>query len=139
MPDPSLFTVKSILAHLGYRYPDLDPLFAGGGAERHDLQDEREMFRRLVSGERYDAAVLSKQVGRWLIRKEGWEGRFVTEPIETSEVAYRLMLGPGEEGLMTLFNEGGQRLHQSGELDAILNRYGGSSLRDAKWDARAQR
>lgn len=128
---------KRIIAHLGYGYPSLEPAFAGGQAERHDLSDERDMFRRLLSGNRYDGLVIGERVGNWLIQQEGWVGQFVNYPITEATVAYRLMMAPANEATMRLFNQRLAALQASGELATILRRYGSRSM--AKSDARSVR
>lgn len=122
---PASIHDKKVLAHLGYSYPELEPAFASGQAERHDLRDERDMFRRLLSGERYDAVVMGERVAHWVIQQEGWDGHFVSYPIQSSKVGYRLMMAPANADTMALFNSRLEALQNSGDLERILQRYGG--------------
>jgi len=59
-----------IITHLGYSYPDLQPLFDQGILYRQDFSTEYEMLStlvRLVEGVNR-TAVMNKQVAMWLIK-----------------------------------------------------------------------
>lgn len=114
---------KTVLTHLGYEYPRLEPLFSSGKVERFDVRNELEMLHYLLKGEKFDLAVAVQQVGLWHIRQQGWKAEldYVTPPL--SEQGYRLMFRKDQQELVSRLNAELEKIEKSGELAEILDRY----------------
>ncbi|TBW50786.1 transporter substrate-binding domain-containing protein [Marinobacter halodurans] len=113
----------TLLANLGYHHPVLKPLFDNGAIHRVDVHNTLEILKRLSAGDRFDGGIANARAGLWLIRQHGWEGAFQIEPVKLDETKYRLMFAPRWAPMIAAFNQTLADLRQSGELDAIINRY----------------
>lgn len=112
-----------LLTQLGYRYPTLEPDFESGAITRLNVTDQRSMFQRLGSAERFDGLVSELRTGRWLIKTNGWEGQFEVESLVVDETDYRFMFAPHWADYIDGFNQTLKAMRASGELDAILAKY----------------
>ena len=84
-------TDKKIIAHLGYTYPVLDPLFSSNKIRRFDEYNETAMLDSLLKAE-HDAAVMNKQVALWLIKNnKKYQGKFRFSEKIIDTVGYRIM------------------------------------------------
>lgn len=113
----------TLVTPLGYHYPDLDPLFADGTVDRYEVTDDRDVFTYLLHGRGLDAAIADLTVGRWIIRQQGWQGRFKHSDQALSDYGYRLMLRPDWQSFAEAFNEELAAMKDSGELKKILDQY----------------
>jgi len=114
---------RRILAQLGFMYPIFDPLVENGLSERFDVQFEPELFRRLLDGRHFHAAIADEQVARWVIHRHNWQEHLHISKQAISEADYRFMFGPGHGALVDAFNLWLQEARRSGELDQILSDY----------------
>ncbi|MDI9246916.1 transporter substrate-binding domain-containing protein [Marinobacter sp. CHS3-4] len=113
----------TIVTHLGYRYPNLEPHFASGEIKRFDVTSDRNVLNYTMKGQELDAAVSDRLVGQWILRQEGIQNKFRASSASISEVGYRIMLRPGMETFAEAFNRELANMRSNGELDDILSRY----------------
>lgn len=121
--EPSDIKGETVVTHLGYRYPELEPLFKSGKAERFDVTKDRDMFRFLLDAEHFEVAVADEAVGRWIIRKNGWQDQIKVSDGAISNFGYRLMLSKDWQTFVTDFDQELARMKDSGELSDILGQY----------------
>jgi len=114
---------KTIVTHLGYLYPRLEPYFSERKIRRFDISRDRDMFTFVLHGDRFDAAVADRLVGRWILRNEGLREEFRISSKGISEYGFRLMLRPDWQSFANQFNTELARMKENGELDAILANY----------------
>jgi polar amino acid transport system substrate-binding protein len=114
---------KTIVTHLGYLYPELEPYFSERKIRRFDVSRDRDMFTFVLHGDRFDAAVADRLVGRWILRNEGLREEFRISSKGISEYGFRLMLRPDWQSFANQFNTELARMKENGELDAILANY----------------
>ncbi|TYC53177.1 amino acid ABC transporter substrate-binding protein [Marinobacter sp. BW6] len=114
---------KTVVTHLGYRYPLLEPYFAEGKIRRFDVSRDRDMFTFVLHGDRFDAAVADRLVGKWILRNEGLRESFDIASQSISHYGLRLMLRKDWESFATNFNKELAQMKENGELDAILANY----------------
>ena len=114
---------KTVVTHLGYKYPALQPVFDSGEAERFDVQHESDMFPYLLAGKRFDLAIAVSQVGLWYIREHGLKGEIDYAPQPLSELGYRLMFRKDHQDFIEVFNRELETIKASGEMERILDRY----------------
>jgi polar amino acid transport system substrate-binding protein len=120
---PDSLIDKTLVTHLGYRYPTVQEQFNTGQTNRFDVSRDRDMFRYLLYSDEFDAAIADRLVGQWIILSEGLQGRFRMSEDNVSEYGFRLMLRKDWEDFAALFNRELQALKANGELDEILSRY----------------
>lgn len=120
---PSDVEGHTVVTHLGYRYPELEPLFKAGKAERFDVTKDRDMFRFLLDADHFQVAVADEAVGRWIIRKNDWHDRIKVSNGAISNFGYRLMLHRDWAEFADRFDRELVRMKDDGELADILNRY----------------
>ncbi|SFR41854.1 amino acid ABC transporter substrate-binding protein, PAAT family [Marinobacter daqiaonensis] len=113
----------TLVTPLGYHYPQLEPLFENGTVERYEVRHDRDMFRYLLHGPNFDAAVADLTVGQWIIRQNNWKGEFKHSDKAISQYGYRLMLRPEWQDFAEMFNDELADMKASGELDDILDQY----------------
>lgn len=114
---------KTIVTHLGYRYPPLEPYFKDGRIRRFDVSRDRDMFTFVLHGERFDAAVADRLVGKWILRNEGLQKQFTITDEGISNYGFRLMLRKDWQAFANDFNAELAKMKANGELDAILANY----------------
>ncbi|WP_417518312.1 substrate-binding periplasmic protein [Marinobacter sp.] len=114
---------KTVVTHLGYLYPELEPHFESGAIKRFDVPRERDMFNFLLHGDRFDAAVVDVLVGKWILRNEGLQEHFTVSSGSMSSYGYRVMLRKENQSFADEFNAQLARIRKNGELDAILANY----------------
>lgn len=111
---------------LGYGYPRLEALFAGGGVLRDDAPGVVFMLRKLAGG-RTDAAVSNRLVAQWVMRNDpALAARglvFADTPLDCAWFRYVFTRvrdwGPTIAGIDAEI----ERMRRDGRLDAILARY----------------
>lgn len=113
----------TVATPLGYHYPRLKPLFDSGAVKRREVSRDRDIFTFMLHGENIDAAVADLLVGQWLIRQNGWQGKFRYSDQAITELGYRLMVRPDWAQFAEAFNEELEMMKASGELDEILDQY----------------
>ena len=113
----------TLVTPLGYHYPQLEPLFNSGRIDRYEVPKDRDVFTFLLHGRGIDAGVADRLVGQWIIRQNGWQGKFRHSDEAISEFGYRLMVRPGWTSFVEAFNRRLAAMKASGELDEILNQY----------------
>lgn len=114
---------KTIVTHLGYRYPPLEPYFEDGRIRRFDVSRDRDMFTFVLHGDRFDAAVADRLVGKWILRNEGLQKQFSITDEGITNYGFRLMLRKDWQAFANDFNAELARMKANGELDAILANY----------------
>jgi len=121
--EPSDLFGKTVVTHLGYLYPSLAPYFENQQIKRFDVSRDRDMFRFLRHGERFDAALADRLVGQWILRNEGVAHEFRSSRRSISQYGFRLMLRPDWQEFAQAFNQELGRIRDNGELDTILSNY----------------
>ncbi|MEC7815109.1 MAG: transporter substrate-binding domain-containing protein [Pseudomonadota bacterium] len=114
---------KTLVTHLGYQYPALEPHLSAGDITRFDVSRDEDMFRYLMHGDRFHAAVADRLVGKWILRNQSAAGSFRTSSSAISEYGFRIMVRPEAAGFVEAFNRELKKLRDSGELDTILADY----------------
>jgi polar amino acid transport system substrate-binding protein len=114
---------RTLVTHLGYLYPSLEPHFEAGRIKRFDVARDQDMFTYALHGERFDAAVADRLVGKWILRNRGLKDRFRISEKGISHYGYRIMLRKDWGAFAQQFNRELTRLRETGELDNILSRY----------------
>ncbi|ENO14394.2 amino acid ABC transporter substrate-binding protein [Marinobacter nanhaiticus D15-8W] len=115
---------KTILTHLGYKYPYLLKMFESKRAHRFDVPQDKDIFSYLLHGDdNFDLAIADKLVGQWIIRKNGWRGKFSASDKALTDFGLRLMLRPEMNGFAKKFNAELATMKSSGELDRIMDAY----------------
>ncbi|MBE0486468.1 ABC transporter substrate-binding protein [Marinobacter sp.] len=120
---PSDLFGKTVVTHLGYLYPVMEPYFNNNKIKRFDVPRDRDMFRFLLHGDRFDTALADRLVGQWIIKKEGLADHFRTSEASISEYGFRVMLRPEWSEFADAFNVELNAIRENGELDAILANY----------------
>lgn len=114
---------KTIVTHLGYRYPPLETYFEEGKIHRFDVARDRDMFTFVLHGDRFDAAIADRLVGKWILRNEGLQTQFHITDKGVTTYPFRLMLRKDWQSFANRFNDELARMKKNGELDAILSHY----------------
>lgn len=114
---------QTLVTHLGYSYPALEPYFQSGEIKRFDVSRDRDMFSFALHGKHFDAAIADRLVGQWILRNEGWRKDFRISQESLSNYGFRLMLRKDWAEFARLFNAELANIRANGELDAILSRY----------------
>lgn len=114
---------STLVTRLGYHYPALEPYFAKGLIRRFDASRDREMFIFTLRGNRFDAAVADRLVGRWFMKNEGLRDEFRISYNHISQYGFCLMLRKEWKSFADAFNVELAHIRQNGELDAILANY----------------
>lgn len=120
---PDDLVSKTIVTHLGYRYPLLEPYFEEGRVRRFDVSRDKDMFTFVLHGDRFDAAVADRLVGKWILRNEGLRQQFDITSKGISNYGFRLMLRKDWHSFANQFNAELAEMRENGELDAILANY----------------
>ncbi len=120
---PEDLVSKTIVTHLGYQYPLLDPYFEEGRIRRFDVSRDKDMFTFVLHGDRFDAAVADRLVGKWILKNEGLREHFDITSESISNYGFRLMLRKDWLPFAKKFNEELAKMKKNGELDAILANY----------------
>ena len=81
------------------------------------------MFTFVLHGDRFDAAVADRLVGKWILRNEGLRQHFDISSEGISNYGFRLMLRKDWQPFASQFNEELAKMKANGELDAILANY----------------
>jgi len=113
----------TLVTHLGYHYPELEPHFESGRIKRFDVPRDQDIFVYLLSGEKMDAAVADRLVGKWLLLEQGSRDKFRISSSTLSQSGFRLMLRPDWQSFAKAFNKELASMHANGEIDAILSKY----------------
>mgnify|MGYP001627777341 CR=1 FL=1 len=113
----------TLVTPLGYKYPQLQPLFDSGAVKRYEVSQDRDIFTFLLFGRGIDAGVADMTVGQWIIRQNDWRGKFKHSEQAISEFGYRLMVRPGWTSFVEAFNKRFEQMKASGELEEILDQY----------------
>ncbi|MFL1466010.1 substrate-binding periplasmic protein [Marinobacter sp. HN1S83] len=114
---------RTVVTHLGYAYPVLEPHIESGAIKRFDVSRDRDMFTFVRHGEHFDAAVADRLVGQWILLNEGWQKDFRTSAEGISNYGFRLMLRKDWGEFARLFNAELANMRANGELEEILSRY----------------
>lgn len=120
---PDDLIAKTIVTHLGYRYPLLEPYFKEGRIRRFDVSRDKDMFTFVLHGDRFDAAIADRLVGKWILRNEGLRQHFDITSESISTYGFRLMLRKDWQSFANQFNEELAKMKKNGDLDAILANY----------------
>ncbi|MFV8570830.1 substrate-binding periplasmic protein [Marinobacter sp. SBS5] len=121
--DPADLFGHTIVAHLGYRYPVLAPYFEQEAIKRFNVSSDKDLFRYVLLGDRFDGALADRLVGQWILRNEGLTNRFRSSTGNISKYGFRLMLRKDWTDFAQGFNRELSAMHENGELNAILANY----------------
>lgn len=113
----------TLVTHLGYHYPALEPHFKSGDIRRFDVPSDRDLFIYVVSGDDLDAAIADRLVGQWLLLKQGMQTEFRVSSSAVSRSGLRLMLRPDWQSFAKAFNKELAAMRENGEIEAILSKY----------------
>ncbi len=113
----------TLVTHLGYRYPELEPHFDSGQIKRFDVPRDQDIFVYLLSGDEMDAAVADRLVGQWLLLEQGSQAVFRVSSSTLSQSGFRLMLRPDCQSFAKAFNEELASMRAEGEIETILSKY----------------
>ncbi|MEX2475400.1 substrate-binding periplasmic protein [Marinobacter sp.] len=114
---------RTVVTHLGYSYPALETHFESGNIKRFDVSRDRDMFRFVVHGQHFDAAIADRLVGQWILKNEGLQGEFRISKESISNYPFRLMLRKDWTDFADRFNAELAVIQENGELEAILSEY----------------
>lgn len=114
---------KTLVTHLGYNYPAIEPYFESGEVTRFDVAQDKEMFGYVLHGDRFDAAIADRLVGHWIILNLGMQGQLRSTRNSISDYGYCLMLRKDWQDFAKAFNRELKKLKDNGELEDILSRY----------------
>ncbi|MBY6032026.1 substrate-binding periplasmic protein [Marinobacter daepoensis] len=114
---------KTVVTHLGYLYPTLEPYFGDRRIKRFDVSRDRDMFTFVLHGDQFHAALADKLVGRWILRNEGLSGEFRSSEEGISQFGFRIMLRKDWSDFAKAFNQELETIRKNGELEAILADY----------------
>jgi len=120
---PEDLFARTLVTHLGYHYPVLEPHFESGQIKRFDVSRDRDMFRYVLHGEDLDAAVADQLVGKWILLNEGLQKEFRTTSTKLSEYGFRVMLRKDWAPFAESFNRELKKLRDNGTLEEILSNY----------------
>ncbi|MGM0644597.1 MAG: substrate-binding periplasmic protein [Thermodesulfobacteriota bacterium] len=114
----------TVITHLGYTYPTLDPYFSSGRLTRSDTPSHCYMLK-MLKGKRGDAAVMNKLVALWTLKRHrslsGSDFTF-SKPIDSSGLAL-MYTDTKWHGFIKDFNRELSRLKADGRATEILNHY----------------
>lgn len=113
---------KRVGTHRGYVYPTVDEYFKAGQIVRDDSGSELAMLKKVLVG-RSDAAIVEEAAGLWIIKQQGWQGKFHLSKQAVDSVGFRLMFSKKWAPMIPAFNRELARLKENGQLDGILARY----------------
>lgn len=113
----------TLVTHLGYHYPALQPYFESGQIKRFDVARDKDLFVYVLRGEEFDAAIADRLVGQWLLLKQNMQNKFRISSEALSTYGFRLMLRPDWQSFAEDFNRELASMHRKGEIDSILSRY----------------
>jgi polar amino acid transport system substrate-binding protein len=113
----------TLVTHLGYHYPALEPYFQSGQIKRFDVPRDKDLFVYVLRGDEFDAAIADRLVGQWLLLKQGMQDQFRISSEVLSTSGLRLMLRPEWQSFARGFNRELATMRQNGEIDTILSRY----------------
>jgi len=114
---------KTVGACLGYHYPVLDPYFDSKKILREDVTTDIQNFKKL-SARRIDAIIVTELVGRWIVKTEKLDDKFIWEtehPINAT--AFHLIFNPKWKAFVSQFNEELKIMKQDGSLEKIIKKY----------------
>lgn len=113
----------TLVTHLGYHYPALEPHFESGRIKRFDVSRDKDMFSYVLHGQDMDAAVADRLVGKWILRNENMQSEFRTTSTQLSVYGFRLMLRKDWASFAEAFNRELEAMRANGELEDILANY----------------
>lgn len=114
---------RTLITHLGYYYPELEPYFRSRAIRRFDVSRDRDMFTYLRYGKQFDGVIADRLVGQWILRQEGLQDQFRISGQPFSRYGLRIMLRQDWQAFALAFNRELARIRKNGELDAILANY----------------
>lgn len=106
----------------GYRYPELEDVFARAGVQRDDAPDDEANFRKLLAG-RTDHLVTHRLFLEHRLREQPAAAARLTGQLRIRDFDTRCALGPRAPVSLEAFDAALRRLRASGAYDDILNRY----------------
>lgn len=115
---------KTVITHLGYTYPTLQPYFASGRIKRSDTATHSYMLR-MLDAERGDAAVMNKRVALWVMKNSrslSPSGFTFSSPVDSSRLAL-LYTSPEWHEFVKDFNRELSKMKTDGRINGILSDY----------------
>jgi polar amino acid transport system substrate-binding protein len=113
----------TLVTHLGYHYPALEPHFESGSITRFDVPRDQDLFFYVLKGEDFHAAVADRLVGKWLQLFQNMQGQFRSSSASLSEYKFRIMLRPDWKPFADAFNRELASMRENGEITEILANY----------------
>lgn len=120
---PKDLITRTVVTHLGYIYPMLDPYFETGDIQRFDVPRDQDMFTFVLHDNHYNIAVADRLVGQWFLKNHGHRNEFNISEANISEFGYRVMVRKGNQDFVDRFNQELRQIRENGELNAILAKY----------------
>jgi polar amino acid transport system substrate-binding protein len=113
-----------IITHLGYSYPDLQPMFDKGIVQRSDFSNETEMLSTLIKivPGLNRAAVMNMDVARWIIKSSAkFQGHFTfsQRTIGTAPLQFQFIKTKGMQVIVEQLNIEINKLKENGTVDKI--------------------
>jgi len=116
------FIGSEIIAHIGYRYPMLDPYFNDGRISRRDIKDETTMLQ-MIDKKRARIAIINEHVGKWIIKQKQWQGKFTISTNDVGFFAYRIAFSKKWKRFVDQFNQELSQMKNQGILEKIISKY----------------
>lgn len=113
----------TIAAQLGMPCPPLEPHFERGTLTRFDVQSLQGLFDHLLASDDIQAAVTDVYSGLWTVHRNKWEQQILVDKEPLEEIRHRIMFHPDHRELADQLNETITRMRDTGELEAIKQRY----------------
>ena len=115
---------KTVITHLGYTYPTLNPYFSSGRIRRSDAASQQYMLR-MLDAERGDAAIMNKRVALWVMKNSrslSSSDFTFSSPVDSSRMAL-LYTRPEWHGFVKDFNRELSKMKIDGRINGILSDY----------------
>ena len=113
---------KKLIAIRGYNYPMLEPYFKNGMIMRINTEHELSAMEMLLL-KRGDGAVVVDKIGKWLIAKNSWQGKFKKSNKMITDTEFRFIFNKKWKDLIPKINKELKALKNNGGLDKILDNY----------------
>ncbi len=113
---------KKLISIRGYHYKVLDPYFENGKIKRYDTDDETAALKMLQLN-RGDGALIVDLVGKWIIKKNQWQGQFKHSQQYVTNAEFRLIFNKKWTDFIPMFNRELEAMKTDERLKAIIERY----------------
>ncbi len=115
---------KKFKTHIGFTYPELEPLMKKGLIRRYDEYTEFEILDKLLqTNGKFDGSILDETVGLWMIKNNKWDEKFDRAQKNLGEYEYKIMFHNTWKEFVPKFNQELLKMKDNGEIDKIINKY----------------